>query len=831
MQTGGKKNATKKTHGNADAKTTSKTTKEQSNTNFNVNNIKQPQILHDVSNIFAKTAKKTDSTVKTKAEQSINLDDVISGKVASDTKTDTLSNPRVAKSKSKTSDAINSGTTGRPKAARAIISAKYNDKYLGVHEKIQDVIETKREQGYITIREIEEFVSEEVIENDYDIMLEIFSDFDIKVVKKAPNDIESFIASYQSEDDIVEDIDSIDQLDEKSFKTKDKVVFVNTVRSYMNRMNKVDVLSKDGEFEIAKKIEISKYKILDALCKIPYCLSKITEKYDEILNESVLLRDVVSVDALYTEKFFQYANSQIKEAGEDGFYDEIDEDIDFGEDDEITEDGEYIDPAMRDGTISFSAMEKSVKQDVLDAFAGAIKIIIPLFKKAKQNTDTPFIVSDEKADEISAILKAIKINHLFVMSLFNQIYGICDQFNMMERELVTMLDGCGVAREEYIKIRERVPFEQNWLEEVKKSKDKSIHKILGDKCEKLAKKSPEIAKLFAQIAITAKKNFVGEISSFKALMNEADAAHRRMQNSKKEMIEANLRLVVAIAKRYTAKGLPLADLIQEGNIGLIKAVDKFEYRRGCRFSTYATWWIRQSIARAINDHGKTIRIPPHMVDASTKLNKTKKELRKKLGREPTIDEIAEKLNMPVDKVVKIMKIVSNNIISLEEPNGEDGDSSFGDFIEDKKALNPFDVAKKEMLKEITSKILSSLPIKEERVVRMRFGIGTNIDYTLEEVGKIFKVTRERIRQIEAKALLKLRHPVRGKILQGFLEEEVDSDLIAQNGDDRKIVGRIKNRKNKKNLKQAPNSDDKISGNSSDEYGDYEDDDDFDDGLF
>jgi RNA polymerase primary sigma factor len=770
-------------------KTTTKTTANKKNT-------KQETDYADLDSIIAGKR----PTVKNVKEEGSNAT-ILNGEIPAFIKAagNAINNSKVA-SGEKTKKNSNGETHPVKKTKiQTIISSKYNDRYLGVHEKIQDIIEGKREHGQITLKEIEDLIPDEIIENDYDIMLEIFNDFDIKVVKKTSNDIESFIASYQADEDLVEDNDAAEQWDEKGGKaSREKTVFINPVRSYMNRMNKVDVLSKDGEFEIAKKIELSKYKILDSLCKIPYCLSKITERYDDILNESVLLRDVVSVDALYTEKFFQYANAQIKDVGDDGFYEESESDIDFSEDDEIAEEGEYIDPAMRDGTISFSAMEKSVKQDVLDAFSNAIKIIIPLFKKAKQNQDIPFVISDEKADEISSILKAIKINHLFVMSLFNQIYSIGDQFNMLERDLVTMLDTCEITRDDYIKIREKYPFEINWFEEVKATNDKAVRKIVENK---YIKKQTEITKLFAQVAITSKKNFVGSVTSFKKLINEADAAHRRMQNSKKEMIEANLRLVVAIAKRYTSKGLPLADLIQEGNIGLIKAVDKFEYRRGCRFSTYATWWIRQSIARAINDHGKTIRIPPHMVDASTKLNKTKKELRKKLNREPTIEEIADKLNMPVDKVVKIMKIVSNNIISLEEPNGEDGDSSFGDFIEDKKALNPFDVAKKEMLKEITSKILSSLPIKEERVVRMRFGIGTNIDYTLEEVGKIFKVTRERIRQIEAKALLKLRHPARGKILQSFLEEEVDGDLINQNGDERKIVGRIKNRKNKRLTKK------------------------------
>jgi|GEM_PF-1044612 len=692
-------------------------------------------------------------------------------------------------SKSEVKNATNNDSKAqkKPVVIRKIV-ANYNERYRELYEEISDILLQYKEDGFVTINQLLNDIAYAEISEDFLIIKEILFDSGVKITKKSINGVD-FI-DY-SED---EDADKNDELegysDEKSI-GKDKTIFVSSLRSYMNSMNKTQILSKDSEFEIAKKIDVNKQRILDILCQIPYCLSKVSEKYDEVLNESAMLRDIISVDSLYAERYLANQNK-------DG---ELNEDDDsFDEDDEITEtEGEEIDPTIRDGTISFASMEKSVRTEVLDGFAKISKIITPLFKNARQNDIAVFDITIAQSEIISKILSDIKISYIFVMQMFRKVCEFVLDINTFEMDFIAKLQLHGIDRETYIQVRQTKPFSHQWMNEILTQKAPQgsaaakIKKVLSDK-------KSEFATFFNNLQVFCKRYYICSVESFKKSVALADQFNRQMQLSKQEMVQSNLRLVVAIAKRYTNKGLALPDLIQEGNIGLIKAVDKFEYRRGCRFSTYATWWIRQAIARSINDHGKTIRIPPHMVDAATKLNKTRRELRKKLGVEPTMEQLSAKLNMPVDKIVKIIKIVSNNIVSLEEPNGEDGDSSFGDFIEDKRVLNPFDVAKKEMLREITSKILATLPMKEERVVRMRFGIGTNQDNTLEEVGKIFKVTRERIRQIEAKALLKLRHPIRGKILKNFLEEEIDED-VATAVEEKKIMGRMKNKKNKKILEK------------------------------
>ena len=540
------------------------------------------------------------------------------------------------------------------------------------------------------------------------------------------------------------------------------------IRMYLREMGGVELLSREGEIAIAKRIESGKYVMVSSLSESPVTAKKIFEWENKLINNEMLVRDIIDLDTNFlddeklSKSIKEKAKKEAKEAKEakTGKKEEKDEN-------EKTEEA-VADDDEDEYNISLASLEIELKPRILKTFAGISKNYKKLI--AYQNESLECILqgqkfSDSKKKNYEKIKKEIMVEMLGLQ--FNQVtqeelVGL----NYNENKKAINLDGdlmraalkYTISRDDFIKYyvgNELNPNFESFL-----SGDKNWSKFFKNE-QKLFKESREkLIKLSREIGIS--------ISDFKILVNKIKKGERESRIAKKEMIEANLRLVISIAKKYTNGGLQFLDLIQEGNIGLMKAVDKFEYRRGYKFSTYATWWIRQAITRSIADQARTIRIPVHMIETINKIVRTSRQMMSEYGREPTPEELSKKLAMPLEKVRKVLKIAKEPI-SLETPVGDEDDSSLGDFIEDTNALIPVDAAIQTGLKNSTTKVLATLTPREERVLRMRFGIGMNTDHTLEEVGQQFSVTRERIRQIEAKALRKLKHPSRSRQLKSFLD--------------------------------------------------------------
>ena len=549
------------------------------------------------------------------------------------------------------------------------------------------------------------------------------------------------------------------------------------VRLYLRDMGAVELLSREGEIAIAKRIEAGREKMIGAICESPMTIRSIINWKDAIKDGTMLLRDIVDLEATYdmsdisdnkledTLKLIEGATekeekkqSEEKKTGGDN---ESNEDQN-NEEDEEEEEGLNV---------SLAAMEEKLKPKVLNDFNEITK----LFKKLQKNSfelinsvkkdDKAYISTEKKykktqKDMVSA-MKAVHFNSSTIEALMEALYELNKKLLTREGRMLRMATSAGVKRESFVEQYLSFNFEKNWIQNLLSTKDKSWEKFVNRNHLEINKLVDEIKEI--QLASEL------PLPEFRRIVSTVQHGERSANRAKKEMIESNLRLVISIAKKYTNRGLQFLDLIQEGNIGLMKAVDKFEYRRGYKFSTYATWWIRQAITRSIADQARTIRIPVHMIETINKIVRTTRQIMSEIGREPTPNELADRLHMPLDKVKKVLKIAKEPI-SLETPVGDEEDSSLGDFIEDKNALIPIDAAVKSSLRDTTTRILSSLTPREERVLRMRFGIGMNSDHTLEEVGQQFSVTRERIRQIEAKALRKLKHPTRARKLKTFLDE-------------------------------------------------------------